>query len=151
MPKNLRDTFTLDPIVWGPHFWFFIHTIALTYPIHPNTMTRKKYYEFINNLPSFIPNQNISKYLTILLDKYPLTPYLDNRESFIRWTHFIHNKINQKLKKPKISLEQFYVQYYENYKTKDVQLIEYTKLRRHIVYILFIVILVGVIYYLHYK
>ena len=153
MPKYINQSFasTLDPAIWGPHFWFFLHTIAVSYPLYPNTITRKKYYEFIHNLPLFIPVENISKYVSKLLDKYPVTPYLDNRDSFIRWTHFIHNKVNQKLEKPKISLEEFYVQYYEHYKSKNVKLIEFNKLRRHIVYIFLIVLLGFVIYYIHYK
>ena len=90
-------TVYLDPKVWGPHYWFFLHTVAMTYPHHPNTVTKKKYYEFIQNLPLFLPVQEISSEFSKLIDKYPITPYLDNRDSFIRWTHFIHNKINQKL------------------------------------------------------
>ena len=31
-----------DPDVWGPHYWFFLHTIAESYPIHPNSVTKKK-------------------------------------------------------------------------------------------------------------
>ena len=45
----------LDPTVWGPHFWFFLHTLAISYPHHPNSVTKKKYYELIQNLPLFIP------------------------------------------------------------------------------------------------
>jgi len=153
MPKYIHKSFvdTLDPDVWGPHFWFFIHTIALSYPINPNTITKKKYYVFIHNLHLFIPVENISNYVSKLLDKYPVTPYLDNRDSFIRWTHFIHNKVNQKLEKPKISLEHFYTQYYEQYKSKNRKLIEYVNMRRHIAYIMLIAILGLVIYYVHYK
>ena len=102
----------LDPKIWGPHYWFFIHTVAMTYPIRPNAITKKKYYEFIQNLPLFIPVENMSGEFSKLLDKYPVTPYLDNRESLIRWTHFINNKINQKLEKPQISLSEFYIKYY---------------------------------------
>ena len=46
---------SLDSAIWGPHYWFFLHTIALSYPIRPNTPTKKKYYEFIQNIPLFIP------------------------------------------------------------------------------------------------
>ena len=38
---------TLDPKVWGPHYWFVLHTIALKYPLNPNTTIKKKYYDFI--------------------------------------------------------------------------------------------------------
>jgi hypothetical protein len=42
----------LDSNVWGPHYWFVLLSIAICYPIHPNDVTKKKYYELIQNLPS---------------------------------------------------------------------------------------------------
>ena len=45
----------LDPKIWGSHFWFVLHTMSLTYPLHPNETTKKKYYDFIQNLPLFLP------------------------------------------------------------------------------------------------
>jgi hypothetical protein len=141
----------LDPKIWGPHYWFFIHTVAMTYPNRPNAITKKKYYEFIQNLPLFIPVENMSGEFSKLLDKYPVTPYLDNRESLIRWTHFIHNKINQKLEKPQISLNEFYVKYYEEYKSQNVKMDEYYKLREKAIYCGIIVTIAGGIYYLYDK
>ena len=141
----------LDPKIWGPHYWFFIHTVAMTYPIRPNAVTKKKYYEFIQNLPLFIPVESLSGEFSKLIDKYPVTPYLDNRESLIRWTHFIHNKINQKLEKPQISLSEFYVKYYEEYKSQNVKMVEYYKLREKAIYCGIIVTIAGGIYYLYDK
>ena len=141
----------LDPKIWGPHYWFFIHTAAMTYPIRPNAVTKKKYYEFIQNLPLFIPVESISGEFSKLIDKYPVTPYLDNRESLIRWTHFIHNKINQKLEKPQISLSEFYVKYYEEYKSQNVKMVEYYKMRDKAIYCGIIVTIAGGIYYLYDK
>ena len=140
-----------DPDVWGPHYWFFIHTVAMTYPIRPNAVTKKKYYEFIQNLPLFIPVESISGEFSKLIDKYPVTPYLDNRESLIRWTHFIHNKINQKLEKPQISLSEFYIKYYEEYKSQNVKMVEYYKMREKAIYCGIIVTIAGGIYYLYDK
>jgi hypothetical protein len=123
----------------------------MTYPIRPNAITKKKYYEFIQNLPLFIPVENMSGEFSKLLDKYPVTPYLDNRESLIRWTHFIHNKINQKLEKPQISLNEFYVKYYEEYKSQNVKMDEYYKLREKAIYCGIITTIAGGIYYLYDK
>ena len=142
---------SLDPKVWGPHYWFFLHTIAITFPHHPNAITKKKYYDLIQNLPLFIPQEEVSSYFSKLLDAYPVTPYLDNRESIVRWTWFIHNKINEKLEKPKISLEEFYVKYYENYKTKDASYLEFYKLRSKIIYFIILILLIFLIYYLFNK
>ena len=37
-----KMNFVLDPDIWGPHFWFVLHTMAMTYPHHPNDVTKKK-------------------------------------------------------------------------------------------------------------
>ena len=142
---------SLDPNVWGPKYWFFLHTIAMTYPHHPNDVTKKKYYEFIQNLPLFIPVESMGNDFSKLLDEYPVTSYLDSRESFIRWTHFVHNKINEKLEKPKISLNEFYIKYYEEYKPKDVKMREQYKWREKIIYTLVMLGATGVILYLYNK
>ena len=141
----------LDPKVWGPHYWFFLHTVAMTYPHHPNTVTKKKYYEFIQNIPLFLPVEEISGEFSKLIDKYPIAPYLDNRDSFVRWVHFIHNKINEKLEKPTISLNEFFVKYYDQFKSKDVKLIEYYKIREKVIYFLILIVITVAIYYLYDK
>ena len=141
----------LDPEVWGPHFWFFINTVALNYPNNPNDVTKKKYYEFIQNLPLFIPVEEIANDFDKLLQLYPISPYLDSKKSLVEWVHFIHNKINEKLEKPKISLNDFYSNYYEKYKKKDLQFKEFQKWRREILYAVFIIGGLGIIIYLHNK
>lgn len=142
-------TMALDANVWGPHYWFFLHTIALTYPHQPNAVVKKKYYDFIQNLHLFMPIDKMGNEFTKLLDEYPLVPYLDSRDSFVRWMHFIHNKINEKLEKRKISLGEFYTQYYEAYKPKHVQMREYYKLKEKFIYFGILFAIGGGIYYLY--
>jgi hypothetical protein len=144
-------TVYLDPKVWGPHYWFFLHTLAMTYPHHPNAVTKKKYYEFIQNLPLFLPVEEISSSFSKLIEMYPITPYLDNRDSFVRWMYFIHNKINEKLEKPQITLNEFYVNYYNQYKSQDEKLSEFYKIREKLIYGGIIVSILGAIYYLYDK
>ena len=141
----------LDPTIWGPHYWFFLHTLAMTYPHHPNAVTKKKYYEFIQNLPLFLPVEEISSSFSKLIEIYPITPYLDNRDSFVRWMYFIHNKINEKLEKPQITLNEFYVNYYNQYKSQDEKLSEFYKIREKLIYGGIIVSILGAIYYLYDK
>jgi hypothetical protein len=149
--KILMSTIYLDPKVWGPHYWFFLHTVAMTYPHHPNAVTKKKYYEFVQNIPIFIPVEEISKEFEKLIDVYPITPYLDNRDSFVRWMHFIHNKINEKLEKTPITLNEFFVQYYNQYKTQNEKFAEYYKLREKLIYGSILVSIIAAIYYLYDK
>ena len=135
----------LDATIWGPHYWFFLHTATMTYPLKANDVVKKKYYDFIQNLPLFIPNETISKSFQGILDTYPVSPYLDTRDSLTRWMHFIHNKMNKRLGKREISITKFYEDYYENYKTTNVKIVEYAKTKRQILYALLICsILVGI-------
>jgi len=153
MNNKYQETMTvyLDPKVWGPHYWFFLHTLAMTYPHHPNSITKKKYYEFIQNLPLFLPVENISGEFSKLIEKYPITPYLDDRDSFVRWMHFIHNKINQKLEKPTVSLNDFFITYYDAYKREDEKDILYNKIKEKILFLVLIFGMIGTIYYLYDK
>lgn len=130
-----------DPTVWGPHYWFFLDTIAMTYPKHPNAVTKKIYYDLIEHFHLFIPVAEHSKNFNQLLSMYPITPYLDDRESFIRWVHFIHNKINEQLQKPKITYNDFYTNYYQHYKNKIIQNSEKKQFYKKILYVTLIFIL----------
>jgi hypothetical protein len=145
----MPSTSSLDPKVWGPHYWFFLHTVAISYPVYPNAVTKKKYYDLIQNLPLFIPIESISSDFSRLLDQYPVQPYLDNRESFVRWTWFIHNKINEKLEKPLISLNEFYIKYYEEYKPATEKINDYYKMREKFIYFGTILSILGLISYLY--
>ena len=141
----------LNPEIWGPHYWFFLHTITICYPKHPNAVTKKKYYDFISNLPLFIPVENIATQFSKLLDKYPVTPYLDSKKEFIKWMHFIHNKINEHLEKPKLSLYDFYIQYYDEYKLKQVKTMETSRWKEKLIYTIVILSVVFLTVYLYNK
>jgi hypothetical protein len=141
----------LDPKIWGPHYWFVLHTIALTYPAYPNDVIKKKYYDFIQNLPLFIPVPEIGNIFMTLLDKYPVTPYLDSQQSFIKWMNFIHNKINLSLELPEMSLDDAMFAYYEHYKPKVVKEKEQRKRREKYVFIGIVSIFVVLSLYLYTK
>ena len=139
----------LNPKVWGPHYWFVLHTIANTYPLAPNDVTKKKYYDFIQNLPLLLPIEEIGNSFAKYLDKYPVTPYLDSRPSFMKWMHFIHNKINVSIGEPELSMEESIAQYYEEYKPKVVKDAEQRKQREKLIFLLiflFLLIIGGILY-----
>lgn len=126
---------TLDPKIWGPHYWFVLHTIAITYPKTPNNVTKKKYYDLIQNFPLFIPIEEIGNTFSKLIDKYPVTPYLDSRESFMKWMHYIHNKINLALLTPELTMEEALTSYYDNYKPKKIKDVETRQFREKMVFL----------------
>jgi hypothetical protein len=135
-----------DPAIWGPHYWFFLHTISHSYPETPNAVTKRKYYDFIQNLPLFIPIPEMGDKFSQLLDKYPVSPYLDNRESFIRWVIFIHNKMNAMLGKEELTFPEAYEAYLSEYKIKPIYLAEKLHIKKHYLYFIMILLCLYVVY-----
>jgi hypothetical protein len=136
-----------DPTIWGPHYWFFLMTLALSYPETPNSVTKRKYYDFIMNLPIFIPNHEIGNRFSELLDKYPVSPYLDNKDSFIKWIHFIHNKVNVSIGKEEISYQTALNNYLDEYVPKPLYLYEKMKINKYYIFIFFLIVCLLFIYY----
>lgn len=138
----------LDPAVWGPPVWFVLLTLALTYPLRPNEVTKKKYYDFVQNLPLFLPE---GTNFVEVLDQYPVTPYLEGRESFTRWVIFVHNRVNEALGKPTLTIEEALTHYHEHYKPK-VEISEGDRRRREkMVYLGAILALLLLACYVYFK
>lgn len=144
--KNLYDS-----KVWGPWYWGFLHTASMTYPKNPNASTQKKYFDLIQNFHLFIPVESMSGEFSRLIQKYPVSPYLDKKESLIRYIHFIHNKMNERLEKKKIPLAQFYETYFEMYKPVPVKKMEWILMRQKIVFCIVLAALAGTIFYFYNK
>ncbi len=127
--------------IWGPKYWFFLHSMARCYPLYPNEIIKRKYYDFIMNLPLFIPDAEISKYCEVLIDKYPVKPYLDSRESFMRWVYFIHNKVNEKIGKPQSRYEDMIFEFNRQYENIEDKTSRYKSSIKYGVYISIIILL----------
>ena len=135
--------------VWLPKLRFTLQTIALNYPDNPNEVTVRKYYSLIQNLPVFFPDKPIGSFMEKLLDEFPVTPYLSSKTSFMKWIHFLFNKINKKLE---LKTETFYEsleEYYKHYKPKAIINKESIKGKKKIVYggIMSVLVTFSIYYY----
>lgn len=96
-----------------------------------------------------IPDPEMASEFDRMLGKYPVTPYLDSRDSFIRWVHFIHNRYNVLLMKDEVSLHDALERYYLHYRPRSVQILEELKYREKLVYLLLLAGLGYAAYYYH--
>jgi len=129
---------TLDESVWLPKYWFVLTTIACQYPNKPNDVTKKKYYELIQNLPLFMPEGDVSNHFLKLLDKYPVTPYLDDRASFMKWSHFIQNKVNASMGYEEKTTADAMQEYYDQYKPRELLMREVIEQRTRYLFLAFL-------------
>lgn len=101
----------LPPETWGPQYWFFLHTVSNVYSDTPTPAMKRLYYDLFTRFHNLIPHQDSASNFKCLMDAFPISPFLDSRSSLIRWTHFIHNKVNSKLGKREPTFEEATEQY----------------------------------------
>ena len=89
--------------------------------------------------------------LVSFLDRYPVTPYLDSRQSFTKWMHFIHNKINSAIGVPEMTMEEAMTAYYEHYKPKEVKDAEQRKRREKYAFVGIVVAVIALGAFLYNK
>ena len=70
--------------IWLPQLKFILQTIALYYPKNPNEITIRKYYNLVQNLPVFFPEEPIGNNMRKILDDFPVQPYLNSKTSFMK-------------------------------------------------------------------
>ena len=108
----------MDPDIWGPPTWIFLHTVTLNYPNNP-TMYDKKYYKnFFINLHYILPCEWCSKNYKQHLLKYPIDNYLNTKKNLVQWLINIHNEVNKIFNKNTIDYFEFINIYKKIYKKK---------------------------------
>ena len=138
--------------IWYDKYIFFLTTLAVIYPEAPTIITKKKHYEIIQNMHLFFfPLKSFSDYFEKLMDKYPVSSYLDNKKSFMKWIWFINNKINVHLRKPIISYEDYYIKYYDSYKSNNTKQSVIYKYKKYIIFLFIVIILMLSSYYFYNK
>ena len=93
----------LPPSAWGPFFWHTIHIVALGYPTNPSYGHKKAAKDFYESLIFLIPCPICREHYKEHLHNSAISPNLDRRDDLFRWTVELHNKVNEKLGKPRIS------------------------------------------------
>ena len=71
--------------------------------------------------------------------------------SFMKWIHFIFNKINKQLKKPEIGFYEDLENYYEEYKPKEMKNKEVIKTRKKYIESGVVILMILTIIYFYKK
>lgn len=103
----------MEPEIWGPPGWIFLHTITLNYPHRPTIYHKEKYKNFFLNLQNVLPCKYCSHNYMLHLKKYPIDNFLDSKKQLVQWLIHIHNEVNIIFKKKTITYDEF-IKIYKN-------------------------------------
>tara|TARA_B110000008_G_C16930340_1_gene548441 strand:- start:1092 stop:1697 length:606 start_codon:yes stop_codon:yes gene_type:complete len=97
---------SLKTSCWGPPAWFFLHSVAFSYPkiidkTNPEHIRKQNAaFNFYSNLGELLPCPICGESYSSYLNELPLNNYLDSRKNLFLWIYNIHNKVNDKLGVP---------------------------------------------------
>ena len=96
----------IDPSLWGPSSWKFLHYITVGYPEKPSDEIKKNTYNFFMALKYLLPCERCRYDYANHLNKYPLLDdILSSRTKLINWLINIHNEVNMSTNKPIIGYD----------------------------------------------
>ena len=101
----------MDPKIWGPYFWFTLHTITLSYPDNPNYENKRQYNDFFIGIQNVIPCPKCREHYKTHLSNYPISTALDSKEHLVTWLFNMHNIVNESLGKNKMEFADFQEKY----------------------------------------
>ena len=84
----------MDPVIWGPHLWVFLHSMSFAYGknrLAPTDDEKKGMYQFLQSLQYVLPcvcKFNYARHFK----KSP--PRLDTRKDLFQWLVELHNTVN---------------------------------------------------------
>ena len=137
----------MDPEIWGPHAWQFLHSITLSYPDNPTLEDKNNHAQFFNSIQNILPCQSCRDHYTQNLQDLPIEQHLDNKESLFRWLVDIHNRVNVMNNKREYSYDEVTELYEKMYdKSNGIRLIGNKWL---FIFLIILLIILGI--YHHYK
>ena len=121
----------MNPNIWGPYLWFFIHTLCLEYSDNPNENDRRKIKQFFLNLGTIIPCEQCSEHYSQNLSSISnIDNALTDSNSLFNWSVELHNSVNKMLGKKTWTNEEA-MSYYKNIYEKK-QMYSYSNLNNFI-------------------
>ena len=95
----------MDPKLWGPSAWYFLHSVTFSYPENPTQKEKKSLKDFFRSLEFLLPCDVCKLNFKHHFNEDPIDGHLNSREEVIKWLINIHNKVNIETGKPILSYE----------------------------------------------
>lgn len=89
--------------VWGPRFWFVLHTVTQNYPIEPQPHDKENAVNFVTAYGKSLPCIKCKEHFAKITSEDKVVDSLGSRDAFMEWAWRIHNRANTDNGKPAVS------------------------------------------------
>ena len=94
-----------DNRFWGPRVWGASHFITFAYPNNPTDVDKQWMEQYFQSLSYILPCPTCRQHFQNLLQTFPIRNHLQSKDALTKWLVEVHNRVNDRLKKPRLSYE----------------------------------------------
>lgn len=98
----------IDPTIWGPNAWTFIHLMVLSEKESFDTSRLVHYEQLFELLKHLLPCESCRQHLSENLNTMESLKSITSKRALFDWTIMLHNKVNRTLNKKEWNLEDAY-------------------------------------------
>lgn len=95
----------IDPKHWGPSFWNTFHYISVSYSHDPNLTVQNNMKTFIQSIPTLLPCKECQDHAFSYIKNADVDKAVKSQMDLFTFFFEFHNYVNERLKKPQMSLE----------------------------------------------
>ena len=106
--------------IWGPHTWYFLHTISFNYPNNPSSQIRERFYDFFNSLSYVLPCEVCRNNYSKKLQNLNLLEHLNSRQLLIEFVIKLHNSVSLDLNKREYTYDEVMLLYNNMYNSNKL-------------------------------
>ena len=132
----------MNPKIWGPHAWFFLHTICLNYPDKPTKNDKNIYKNFFVNLQNIIPCEKCKKHYNSNLKKHNINTSLNCKKDLLQWCVNIQNELRMCNKQKPFTLNEVLCYYNRKYSNNTINI------DKIYIYIIIFISIIFIIFYI---
>lgn len=97
----------IDPKLWGPPAWKFLHYITIAYPDNPTEKNKEDMKFFFKYLREVIPCDKCKMNFSDHLKEHPLTDEtLICKQNLVKWLINVHNSVNKMTNKEIVNYDE---------------------------------------------
>jgi len=97
----------IKPGHWGPPCWNFADYLCFSYPIAPTAEEQQNIANYFNALKHVLPCVTCKTDFKQMLEEDPIDRHLHSREALVLWILDKHNRVNSKLGKKQLRIDEY--------------------------------------------
>lgn len=84
----------MDPTIWGPPLWKFLHLVSIHYPHNPNKQDKTQHKQFLTSLNHILPCPVCADHYKNFMTNKKIEIALKGKKNYMKLIWNLHNDVN---------------------------------------------------------